>query len=374
MTDEDYTKWSMSFWKHQREYSFMTRFLGSGPDSLIQRVTEFTQSQKGARAVLTLIQDALGDGVAGDRTLEGNEEQLRSDDEVIRVDQLRHAHALEGRVADQKSIVNFRKEARDVLAYWMADRTDQLCMHHMSGVSTTMRLDGSPRTGSDFPFLEFNADIKPPTVNRHLRWDDSGTTAPTRTGNLIGIPADGNPVATTDVAANDIPCWEMLVMLKALAQDLKIKPVRGNSLGTELFHVFMHPNALAQLKLDPNFISAQRDAMPRTPNNPLFKSFDTTYVDGLAISSTRYSYHPSDWGAGAIKGNRVLLCGAQALGYAEIGRPYWVEEEKDYKNRPAISIGKMFGFLKPQFENDMTAGTTEDFGILACDVGLPSPA
>jgi hypothetical protein len=57
------------------------------------------------------------------------------------------------------------------------------------------------------------------------------------------------------------------------------------------------------------------------------------------------------------------------MGYAEIGRPYWVEEEKDYKNRPAISIGKMFGFKKPQFHNDLT-GTTEDFGVMVCDVGI----
>lgn len=362
MTAEDYTKWSMSFWKHQREYSFLTRFLGSGPSSLIQRITEFKKSEKGARAVITLIQDAQGDGVAGDRTLEGNEEELRSDDEVIRIDQLRHAHALQGRVADQKSIVTFRKEARDVLAYWMADRTDQLLFHHMSGVDTTVRLDGTPRIGSDFPFLEFNADIKAPSANRHVQW--------TAASGLVGIPADGNPVDTAAVLAADVPTYEMVIRLKALAQDLMLKPVRGTSLGTELFHLFMHPNALVHLKLDSDFIAAVKDAMPRTPNHLLFKSFDTVYLDGLAISSTRYSFHPSDWGVGGdVKGNRILLCGAQATGYAEIGRPYWVEEEKDYKNRPAVSIGKMFGFLKPQFENDHTS-TTEDFSILACDVAV----
>jgi N4-gp56 family major capsid protein len=353
MTDEQYTKWSMSFWKHQREYAFLTRLQGSGPNSAVQRITELTQSDKGARAVITLIQDALGDGVAGDRTLEGNEEMLRSDDEVVRIDQLRHAHALKGRVADQKSIVNFRKEARDILAYWRADRTDQLAMHHLCGVATTQKLDGTARVGSDFQFLEFNQDISPPSANRHFRWDASS--------GLISSPL------TTDMAIADLPSYEMLIMIKAKAQELMMKPVRGNSLGTELFHVIMHPNALAQLKLDDKFLAAQREAMPRTPNHPLFKSFDTTYIDGLAISSTRYSYTNKTWGGGTLHGNRVLVLGAQALGYAEIGRPYWVEEEKDYKNRPAISIGQMFGFKKPKFYNDLT-GTTEDFGVIALDV------
>ena len=357
MTAEDYTKWSMSFWKHQREYSFLTRFLGSGPNSMIQRITEFKNSEKGARAVITLIHDALGDGIAGDRTLEGNEEQLRSDDEVIRIDQLRHAHALEGRVADQKSIVNFRKEARDILSYWMGDRTDQLAFHHMSGVATTLRLDGTARVGSDFPFLEFNADISAPTTNRHFRWDvDTVNT-------LVSSPS------TSDIAATDIPTYDLLIKLKAKAQNLMLKPIRGTSLGTELFHLVMSPDALAHLKLDSDFLLAVRDALPRSPNNPLFKSFDTIYIDGLAISSHRYSYSPTNWGAGAQAGNRMVLCGAQALGYAEIGRPYWVEEEKDYKNRPAIAVGKMFGFKKPVFHNDYT-GTDEDFGIIAVDVAV----
>jgi N4-gp56 family major capsid protein len=355
MTDEDYTKWSMSFWKWQREYAFHTKFLGTGPNALIQRITEFTESDKGARAVITLIHDALGDGVAGDRTLEGNEEQLRSDDEVVRVDQLRHAHALEGRVADQKSIVNFRKEARDTLAYWMADRIDQLMMHHLSGVDTTLRLDGTPRMGSDFPYLEFNQDIRAPSANRHFRWDD--------TDGLVASPS------TTDVAATDLPSYEMLVELKAMAQELHMKPVRGTSLGTEMYHVFLHPRAMKHLKLDDKFHAAWKDAMPRNPNNPLFKDSDAVYVDNLLITPTRYSFHPATWGAGTQKGNRIVLAGAQALGYAEIGRPYWVEEEKDYKNRPAISIGKMFGMLKPQFENDLT-GTTDDFNVLCVDCAV----
>ena len=361
LTAEEYTKWSMSFWKAQREYSFLTRFLGSGPNSCIQRVSEFKNSEKGARAVMTLIHDALGDGVAGDRTLEGNEEMLRSDEEVIVIDQLRHAHALEGRVADQKSIVNFRKEARDILAYWMADRIDQLAFHHLSGVATTLKLNGATRTGSDFPYLEFNSSthLKAPSTNRHFRYDMN-----TGVGSLVASPA------TTDMVAGDVPNYQMLVLMKAKAQDLMIKPVRGESLGTELFHVIMHPNAIARLKLDSSFQSAWRDAMPRTPNNPLFKSTDTIYIDGMAIHAHRHSYHPSTWGGSSnLAGNRVLLLGAQALGYADIGSPYWVEEEKDYKNRPAISIGKMFGFKKPQFYTDVSS-TTEDFGVMAVDVLL----
>ena len=81
-----------------------------------QHITELKKSEKGARAVITLLADLEGDGVAGDRTLEGNEEAMKSYDQVIRIDQLRHANRHEGRMADQKSVVEFRNNSRDVLA------------------------------------------------------------------------------------------------------------------------------------------------------------------------------------------------------------------------------------------------------------------
>ena len=118
LTNEAKTVWSMDFWRQARNFSFIEQFTGTGPNAMIQRVTELKKDEKGARAVITLLSDLEGDGVAGDRTLEGNEESGKSFDKVIRVDQLRHANKSEGRLAEQKSIVNFRKYSRDALAYW----------------------------------------------------------------------------------------------------------------------------------------------------------------------------------------------------------------------------------------------------------------
>ena len=73
LTNEQKTIWSMDMWKHARNYSFVNKFLGNGSNSMIQHITELKKSEKGARAVITLLADLEGDGVAGDRTLEGNE-------------------------------------------------------------------------------------------------------------------------------------------------------------------------------------------------------------------------------------------------------------------------------------------------------------
>jgi N4-gp56 family major capsid protein len=104
---------------------------------MVQRITELTRSEKGTRAVITLLADMTGDGVTGDYTLEGNEEALRAYDIVINLDQLRFANRIAGRMADQKSVVNFRETSRDALAYAMADRMDQLAFLTLSGIAYT---------------------------------------------------------------------------------------------------------------------------------------------------------------------------------------------------------------------------------------------
>ena len=359
LTDHDKKMWSMSFWKNARNRSFLTRVLGTSSDSVVQRITELKKSVKGTQAVITLIPDTVGDGVAGDRTLKGSEEAISSAEEVIRVDQLRNAHKSEGRMADQKTIVNFRKEARDQLGQWAGDRIDQIAFLTMAGESYTQYNNGVTRTGSDLPYLEFASDVVAPSTNRYFNWD----------GDTNGLAA-----GATNADTLMKPTYEMLLHIKAKMQDEYIKPNRGE-MGTELYHIFMTPQAIKHLKLDDKFHNAVRDAMPRSPKNKLFTGFDTIYIDGMAVHTHRSVFNNSGletgswWGASSdIEGCAVIACGAQALAYADLGSPFWVEEDDDYENQIGISVGKIFGFLKPQFESVRTA-TTEDFGLMRINVG-----
>ncbi len=360
LTDEPLTVWSRDVWKWARNRMFLNRFAGTDSNAMVHRITELTQSEKGARAVLTLVADLEGDGVAGDRTLEGNEEAMKSYDQVIRLDQLRHANRHEGRLADQKSVVQFRVNSRDVLSYWLADRTDQLAFLTLSGIGYDKHTDGRTRVGSDFPFLEFAADVTPPSAARHLRWDAS-----------TGLE-EGD---TSEVDPDDTPTWKMLVRAKAHARNQFIRPIREAE-GMELYNVFMTPDGIAALKEDEDFMKAWRQAMPRSASNPLFKGTEVIYVDGLAIYDYRHVYNTrgaptgDKWGgAGDVNGQRILFCGAQSLGLADIGSPEWVEKGFDYDNQQGISTGKIMGLLKPQFRSPVT-GAVEDFGHLVIDTAI----
>lgn len=359
LTTEQKTIWSMDTWRQARNMSFVNRFLGKGPNSLVQHITELKKSEKGARAVITLLADLQGDGVAGDRTLEGNEEAMQTFDQVIRIDQLRHANRHEGRMADQKSVVEFRGNSKDVLAYWLADRIDQLAFLTLSGVAYTQFNNGATRTASDLPFLEFSADVSAPTAARRLRWDATS-------GLVTGA-------ATSDVDVADTPTWEMLVNLKAYAKERYIRGIKESG-GEETFHVFLTPTAMAKLKMDPDYMQNIRHAQARDKDNPLFTG-TTVKVDGLYLHEFRHVYNTrgaasgSKWGAaGAVDGCQVLFCGAQSLGMADIGAPEWVEKGFDYDNQQGISVGKILGFLKPKFGNIYENGATEDFGVISCYV------
>ena len=255
LTNEQKTVWSMDTWRMARNYSFVNKFLGNGSNSMIQHITELKKSEKGARAVITLLADLEGDGVAGDRTLEGNEEAMKSYDQVIRIDQLRHANRHEGRMADQKSVVEFRNNSRDVLGYWLAERIDQLAFLTLSGVSYAMRNNGAPRVGSDLPFLEFAADVSAPTNLRKMRWNGTSKT----------LETNG---ATSSIAAADTPMWELFVQLKAYAKDQYLRGIKGAG-GDEVFHAFLTPQAMAKLKLDPTYMLNVRHAQKRPGENPL---------------------------------------------------------------------------------------------------------
>ena len=362
LTTEQKTVWSREVWKQARNMSFMGRFMSTGTNSIIQRITELRKSEKGARAVITLVPDLEGDGVTGDFTLEGNEEEIKAYDQVIQIDQLRNANRLAGRLADQKSVVTFREQSRDVLAYWMADRMDQLAILTMSGVAYTQKMSGEARPvlplGRNLGDLEYAADVTAPSTNRHFRWDaTSGWVA-------------GNTAA---VESPDVITYESLVRAKTIAKNKYIRGIRGPG-GEEVFHVFLTPDAMATLKLDADYQGNVRNAAPRSKQNEVFAGTSSVMVDGLVIHEHRHVFNTNGltsavdkWGAGSdVDGFRALLCGAQAVGFADIGNPFWEEDDFDYKNQPAISVGKMCGFKKPVFQS-IYDNASEDFGILALD-------
>jgi N4-gp56 family major capsid protein len=374
LTTQQLQVWSREIWQAARDWSFVNNFVGNGTNAMIQRISELKQTKNGARCVITLVPDIVGDGVVGDSQLEGNEAELKAADQVIQLDQLRNANRNEGRMADQRTVVVFREQSKNKLAYWLGDRIDQMAFLTLSGVSYSFTNNGAPRVGSQLPFIEFAGDVTAPSATRHFRWSQN-TSGNTENGQLLA--AD-----TTEIQDTDLPSWAMIVNMKAAAVSNYIRPLRGDG-GYAYYNVFMTPQGIAALKLDPLFLTAWRHAMERGEANPLFKGTKQggtkgIMIDGINILEYRHVYNTtgaasgSKWGSsGTQDGQRVLLCGAQAMGFGDIGLPEWDEKDFDYGNSPGISIAKILGMKKPVFPSVLT-GTQEDFGVMCVDTAIPT--
>lgn len=261
-----------------------------------------------------------------------------------------------GKLAEQKTVIKFRENARDRLAYWLANRLDQLAFLTMSGIAYSKNNNGSTRTSGAFASLAFASDVSAPTTNRHRRWDATS-----------GLVAGD----TAAVAAADTLTYAAMVDICTYAKTHYIKPLNAN--GKEYYIVFCRPEALAQLKKDDDYQRAVVTGLPRSTANPWFTGGVVT-VDGLVFHEHRLVYNTlgatsgvDKWGAGSdIDGSRMLVCGPQALGMADLGSPEWAEKWFEYNSSPGINVDKMFGLLKPKFYS-IYDQSVEDFAVLAVD-------
>lgn len=352
--------WSRDVWSQARDKMFTKRFVGNDENSMIQRITELTKSEKGEEVIMHLVADLVEDGQIGDNEREGNEESMESYHQIIDIDLITHSVKNKGKLADQKTVINFRKQGRNRLAYWLANRIDQLAFLTLAGIGYEYHNNGKLRKNSPFPELSFAQSLEPPTSKRHLRWDaDNGLQA-----------AD-----TSAITPDDTLTYNAIVDMRAYAMDHYMKPLIAG--GKEYLVALVQPGTMAQIKKDPDYKNAVVNAMPTGKNNPFFTGGIVT-VDGIVFHEHRLTYSTrmapagEKWGSdGNVNGARTTLCGAQAMGMADLGPPSWTEKLFDYDSRQGINVDKMFGLLRPRFYS-IYDESVEDFGTLNVDHYLQS--
>ena len=355
LTSAQKVVWSRDVWQAARDQMFIKRFMSTGENSVIQRITELTKTEKGEQVLMHLVADLVEDGVIGDNEREGNEEAMQSYNQTINIDLITHSVRNKGKLSDQKTVIKFREMGRDRLAYWLANRVDQLAFLTLSGISFAYKNNGAARSGSPFPNLAFAADVAAPSSARSLMWD----------GAALATSATGS------ITSSYVPNYKMIVDAVAYAKENYIKPLMSD--GKEYYCMFVQPGTLAALKKDADYQRAVVGVATKSGTDSPWFTGATVTIDGVAIHEHRLVYNTkgaaggAKWGAGGnVNGTRSLLCGAQALGFADIGTPEWDEKTFQYGAQQGINIDKMFGILKPRFYS-IYNGSSQDFGVLAID-------
>lgn len=310
--------WRKQLFADVRDNLYASRFIGNSEQSMIQEMEDL-KKDAGSNLSFGLGIKLSGNGISGDSTLEGQEEQMTDYDEDVAINQLRHAVRLTGRMDEKKNAYNMRMNAKNRLADWWAERLDQEILDKLCG-----------KTTSTF------------------------ANTPTAAAASRSVFAGGQSSVDNVTAAMKIDTK----ILDAAKQKAKlatpmIRPLRVG--GKEYYVVILHPYSATDLRQDPVWNQAQREANVRGEENPIFSGSLGIY-NGMVIHEHEYVYNTTD-GSSSANVCRNILCGQQAGVIAWGAGVKWVEKSFDYGNSWGISVGAIFGVIKPIFNS-------VDYGVI----------
>lgn len=329
--------WSKKLFQEALKQCWMSKFIGSGSDSILQLKGE-TGKGAGDQVTFGLRMQLSGSGVQGDSTLEGNEEALTTYSDAIVINQLRHAVRSAGKMSEQRVPFSVREEARMGLQDWWADRIDTWAFNQLCGYTVQ----------TDTKYTGNNSVTAPDSGHRVFTTGSADET----------VQADNTKVFTLSVIDK---CVELAETLSPA-----IRPVMVG--GEKKYVMFLHPYQVYDLRTSSStgqWLDIQKAAMAgsKASNSPIFTGALGEYNGVVLHSSTRVTngVHSST-GAAQTSVRRAVFCGAQAgvVAYGKDsagGEMSWVEEMFDYGNQLGVSAGMIGGMKTTRFNS-------KNFGVI----------
>jgi len=337
--------WRRKLFVEMLKEAYVTRFMGTSSSSLCQTFDELKKGP-GDKITVGLRMQLSGDGISGDETLEGNEEQLTVYTDAVLIDQLRHAVRSKGKASEQRVPFSVRAEAKDGLVDWWAGRLDTNFFNQLAGDTGV----------TDLRYAGANATIAPST------------------GRIIYGPLDATTENSLSGSESGSADFQLTMIDKAIATAETATPVfrtvKTPSGGK--YVCFLHPYQVFNLRTDATanrvtWYDAQKARVSGGEmDNGIFKGGLGEYNGTVMHSATRV---PLATGLTTVR--RAVFCGAQAAAMA-VGRDSsdyqveWVEELFDYKNQLGVSGGMIYGMKKMQFNST-------DFGVIVLATHAEAP-
>ena len=223
-----------------------------------------------------------------------------------------------------KVLFDFRREALSVLKTWLAEKVDSDLFSSLStSPSRTFRAtDGSTSVGA--------------------RANEASTAGSLTSGDTIVLA--------------DISAMKRLAQVPEGSSELRMRPIRVE--GNDYYVLIIHPEVAYDLTQISAWQQAQREAMPRGSDNPLFSGALGIW-DGVVIHAHENISQADTGGSGSnLHYSTNLFLGAQAGVFARVGEPVWVEKTFDYGNSLGVAGGLIYGQAKSTFNS-------EDFSAIA---------
>ncbi|WP_336939392.1 N4-gp56 family major capsid protein [Acinetobacter modestus] len=305
-----------------------------------------------------------GNPTFGDDTLEGNEAELGSFMDEIKINQVRKAASAGGAMSQKRTPTNLRNMAKNKLKEYFGKWIDQA---HFTNLA------GQRGVNPDFE-IPLSATSAIPNTHEFTDYDAQHT--------LYG----GN--ATSKATLNAADTMKLTTVERALTKakaegggsDKKIRldPLKKDG-NKEAFILLMHTYQAHDLRADvgaKGWFEIQRAAATAEGKKSQIFTGELGWHQGVCLKEHKDVVLLDKYGAGAnVNAARASLMGRQALvtafgnansrGSANKMRMNWIEEKKDYENKLAVASGLIFNVKRPIFNN-------ETYGSFAIDTAHSS--
>lgn len=298
------------------ESYFVSRFMSESDNNLVQVQTDLTKEQ-GDQVTFGIVPNLTGDGVTSGQTLEGNEEGLNSHDYSIVLEQYRHGTRTRGKLDVQRAMFSIPNVSREKLKIWGAEKIDKLLVAAL---------------------------LASPTK---ILYRDGVAGAPSGTG-TASTAKTAMTAANSKLTPNFISVLRVWAKTGGAGAVWRLRPVKME--GQEWYVLLVPPAAMYDLRIDSTFQTAQKDAMERGKNNPLFRGATAVWDNVIVHETERISLF-TDGGGASVTGAFCALMGAQSLAWAWGQRPNTVQEDFDYKNEQGWAYEMIGKAGKPKFNS-----------------------
>ena len=336
--------WSKKLHEQAIAKTWVGKFIGSDDSSLIYQKSELT---KGAGDVITygLRMKLSGDGVQGDATLEGQEENLVTFADTITINQLRHATRSKGKMSEQRVPFDVRQQNMNGLSDWWAERYDVSAANQLAGNTVQ----------SDTRYTGNNSVTAASTNNRILPSDVTSDEA-----SLSNTTTNKFTLDKIDACVARAKTMDQLTTPQPIIRPLNVD-------GEDRYVMFLHPWQVRDMRTSTQtgqWLDIQKAATSggERSKNAIFTGALGIYNGVILYEWARLPNAIATAGTAVTSTKRAVFCGAQAacIAYGQgDGRPNkmdWTEDLFDYKNQLGVEAGAIFGLKKTIF-NALDFGT-----------------
>lgn len=327
-------QWDSDFFKAYIRDNRFKRYMGTDENSIIQLKEDLTK-KKGDKVTFALVNELTGAGVTGNGTLEGNEEGLDSRSHALTVAPLRHAVAISD-WDEQKSTIDLRNASKMMLKMWaMAKMRDAVltALGSFNGVAYA--------TASEVQKDAWLVDNADRVLFGAAKSNNSGND---HSASLLNVDS------TADVLSPSI-----ISLAKRIAQTAspRIRPIRLNE-DEEWYVMFCGSRAFRDLSNHATMTQANRDALARGKDNPLFTGGSLLW-DGVIIREVPEIAALANVGAGGTTDvDPCYLVGAQAIGCGWAQRTKSTTNVRDYDFLHGVGVSEIRGVEKLLFGSGTT--------------------